>query len=76
MKIALHLVNGVAILITTIVMSWEVIKYFDGKLHTYNLHSSMGLAVLFATCAIVVLGFIVWFAQLDVSGFKKVSKFF
>jgi hypothetical protein len=62
MKIALHLVNGLAILILTIVMSVEVIKYFDGMLHTYNLHSSMGLAVLFSTCGIVVLGFVVWLA--------------
>ena len=76
MKIALHIMNGLVILILTIVMSVEVINSFDGRLHTYNLHANMGLAVLFATCLIVVLGFIVWIAHLNMGGLfvKKAAK--
>ena len=56
---ALHIINGLAILALTIVMSYEAINYYNGELRwNKSVHSAMGLAILFATCIIVIFGFL------------------
>ena len=44
-------------------MSVKAIDHLGG-IQTDNLHSNMGLAVLFSTCGIVVLGFLTWTTML------------
>jgi hypothetical protein len=63
MKLAVHIINGLIILILTIIMSLKVIDYFDGELRWEDsLHSAVGLGVFFAVLFIVFLGFLTWMA--------------
>lgn len=61
LKLAIHIINGLIMLILTILMSVKAINYYDGKLRwNESVHSAMGLAVLFATGVITILGLLTW----------------
>ena len=56
-RLALHVINGLVIIIFTIAMSVVAISYYSWILRwESSTHSTMGLAVLILTCVIGVLG--------------------
>ena len=61
-----HILSGTIIAIITIVMSLVVIEYYAWRLlWRDSLHSALGLAILFVTIFITILGYLAWGASFN-----------
>jgi hypothetical protein len=61
-----HIFSGTIIAIITIVMSLIVIEYYAWRLlWRDSLHSALGLAILFVTVLITILGYLAWGASFN-----------